>query len=149
MHSLAAHSSAEGPHHRAIALLLQRSKGAVGDVVPALWERLSLQLAALIGQEGVKALWGRALHLASARFAWLASAETTGADAPATREALRAALAAQTLDESRQAAVLLLSVFTGLLCTLIGQNLTTNILRTAWGDAFEHAVQEVSTWSTK
>ena len=35
---------------------------------------------------------------------------------------------------------------TDVLSTLIGQPLTTNILRAAWGDAYTEAAQEISAW---
>lgn len=148
MHSSPAPASTDGPHHQVIARLVGRSQGTVGQSSRQLWERLSLGLVALIGQEGFKALFERSLHLAGARFAWLNSAHTAGSEDDRL-QALESVLQSRNPEESMHAAVVLLSTFTGLLSTLIGQNLTTNILRAAWGEAFDAAVQEVSQWPTK
>lgn len=128
--------------------MVGRSPGALGDVTRQLWDPLAQQLVALIGQAGFTALFDRSLHLASASFPWLASTDASTDKLPRL-EALSSALLIRGPDDSIHAVVLLLSTFVELLCTLIGQNLTMNILRTAWGDAFEEAVQEVSQWSTK
>jgi hypothetical protein len=138
----------EGPHHRLIALLVGRSVGDIGDVAQTLWDSLSRQLVALIGQEGFHALYDRSLHLASARFAWLAPADAPTAAQPRL-EALACALRARAADEARKATIELLWTFTGLLSSLIGDNLTTNILRTAWGSAFDQAVQDIGPWAKK
>lgn len=128
--------------------MVDRSPGTLGDVTRQLWDQLSQRLVVLIGQDGFTALFDRSLHLASASFPWLASSDAS-TDKLSRLEALNGALHIRGPDDSKHAVVLLLSTFVDLLCTLIGQNLTMNILRTAWGDAFEEAVQEVSQWSTK
>lgn len=143
MHSPPANSSPDGQHHRVIAQLVGRSESPIGDVSGELWESLSQRLVVLIGQEGFKALFDRSLHLASASHPWLASPHATTAE-HSRLEALKFALQARDCDEATPAAVLLLYTFTELLFTLIGRDLTMNILRTAWGDAFEKAVQEFS-----
>lgn len=140
--------SADGPHHRLIAWLIDHREGEVSDVARQLWEHLAQQLVVLIGQEGFHALYDRSLHLASASFPWLTLADATAAQRPRL-EALACALHDRPTDEAQNATVEQLSTFTGLLNSLIGHKLTTNILRTAWGDAFEQAVQEVAAWAKK
>lgn len=131
-----------------IALLVGRGEGAVSEVAQKLWESLSEQLVALIGQDGFHALYDRSQHLASTSFPWLSQAQANGG--PRSRlEALSAALQGRAPDESQNAAVELLATFTGLLSSLIGHKLTTNILRAAWGDAFEKAVQDIAPWVKK
>ena len=138
-----ANSSPEGPYHQVIAVLVGRTPGTIDDVVHHLWGNLSQQLSALIGHEGCNALFDRSLHMTSAQFPWLTSHNAPfGERVPL--EVLKSALQPRDSDESARAVILLLSTFTGLLCMLIGQNLTTNILRTAWGDAFEEALREIS-----
>ncbi len=132
-------------HHQLVALILGRHPGAMGEVTIELWEPLSQHLTAIIGQEGFDALYDRSLHIAAESHAWLAHAGP-----PPGRQLrfdrLKSALIDQEIDEATKAAVLLLSTFTATLSTLIGGNLTDNILRAAWGDAFEQAAQEISQW---
>jgi hypothetical protein len=63
--------------------------------------------------------------------------------------ALKSLLQAGTPEQGTIAMVCLFTIFTDLLSGLIGQRLTTNILRAAWGDAYEEAAQEISLWPKK
>ncbi|MBS3997340.1 MAG: hypothetical protein KGZ67_08370, partial [Hydrogenophaga sp.] len=75
-------------------------------------------------------------------YPWLTGEPQAGAHARFAR--LRSGLLGRDSDEAGKATVLLLSTFIRVLVTLIGHPLTTNILRAAWGDAYEAAAQEVS-----
>lgn len=144
----------EGPavdasaHHQLITLIVSRQPEAVGDMATDLWERLFASLVSIIGNDGFDALYDRSLHLAGATFPWLLPAHLD----PKKHERfshLKFGLQGRDLQEAGLAMVLLLSTFTSVLSTLIGQELTRNILRSAWGDAFEKALQELSLWPTK
>ena len=98
-------------------------------------------LAPLIGQAGVDALTGRALHLAQREYPWLVD----------TREAEQAErLFAQVIAclEQQDPAVgiegagAVFALFTGLLVTFIGEPLTARLLRKAWPDAFSDGALE-------
>ena len=97
--------------------------------------------APLIGQAGIDALTGRALHLAQREYPWLVD----------TREAEQAErLFAQVIAclEQQDPAVgiegagAVFALFTGLLVTFIGEPLTARLLRKAWPDAFSDGAGE-------
>jgi len=100
---------------------------AVAEASLVIWRRIAAQLTPVIGVRGVDALFGRALHLASREFPWLAQpqADEPPADLMASgcgRLQVRDGTAA--LD----AAVALLGTFTDLLATLIGTTLCERLL---------------------
>ena len=144
----AASSMALSLHYDLMASMVVRRPDAIGDVAIELWEGLSKSLTVIIGIEGFEALYDRSLHLVAATFAWLDHDA-----APSTNlsrfACLKSGLEGRDFDESVKASALLLSTFTGVLSTLIGQQLTNNILRSAWGDAFEEAALEISQWPKK
>lgn len=100
---------------------------AVAEVSLVLWRRIAAQLAPVIGTRGVEALFGRALHLASREYPWLAQplADEPRADPMASgcgRLQVRDGTAAL------EAAMALLGTFTDLLATLIGTTLCERLL---------------------
>lgn len=117
--------------------LLARRPGAIGPVAALLWQQLARHLGAIIGDAGFWSLYARNLHLCSAELPWLAEAQAApGLPLPQALhfEALAQALAAQQPDLARQGAVLLLVRYLDLLASLIGEQLTIQILHAAWGD---------------
>ena len=105
------------------------------------YDELARVVAPLIGQGGVDALTGRALHLAQREYPWLVD----------TREAEQAErLFAQVIAclEQQDPAVgiegagAVFALFTGLLVTFIGEPLTARLLRKAWPDAFSDGALE-------
>jgi len=92
----------------------------------------------LIGQAGVEALTGRAIHLAQREYPWLAqSREPEQAPEPFAQVMLN--LERQDPAAATEAAAALLATFTGLLVSFIGEALTARLLRKAWPDAFSEA----------
>jgi len=94
--------------------------------------------APLIGQIGVDALTGRALHLARREYPWL-----VGTRAPEQAEGPFAqvivCLERQDPAVATEAAGAVFATFIGLLITFIGEPLTAGLLRQAWPDAFSDA----------
>ncbi len=123
--------------------MVDRRPGPVDTLATELWGTLAEKLVAIIGTEGFKALLDRSLHVASIPFPWLAL-PASGDDIPSRLEGLAAALRGQAANEAAQATTFLLSTFTGVLGTLIGQPLTTHLLRSAWGTAFEPDGQDTT-----
>ena len=100
------------------------------------YDDLARVSAPLIGQVGVDALAGRALHLARREYPWLVP----------TREPEQGPFAQVTLClEQQDPAVAIecvgavLATFIGLLITFIGEPLTAGLLRQAWPAAFSDA----------
>lgn len=111
-----------------------------------LWERLAVQLISVIGEGGFNSLYARALHLSKKTFPWLADCALPAPDADASQfDALKTCLGEREFAEASQASIRVLITFIDILTVLIGEHLTTSILRSAWGDdALEPAVKEIN-----
>jgi hypothetical protein len=112
---------------------------AVAAAARRAYDDLARVSAPLIGQVGVDALAGRALHLAQREYPWLVP----------TREPEQGPFAQVTLClEQQDPAVAIecvgavLATFIGLLITFIGEPLTAGLLRQAWPAAFSDASTE-------
>ena len=105
------------------------------------YDDLARVSAPLIGQVGVDALTGRALHLARREYPWLVQTrEPEQAEGPFTQVIL--SLERQDPAVATEAAGAVFATFTGLLVTFIGEPLTAGLLRKAWPDAFSDARTE-------
>jgi len=104
-------------------------KGA--DAAMMLWEQMATKLISIVGEGGFHSLYARSLHIAQARFPWLA-AETLPTQTDQRLVQLKKCFEAQTPEQASAANNLLLITFTDILASLIGEALTTSILRSAW-----------------
>ena len=105
------------------------------------YDDLARVSAPLIGQVGVDALTGRALHLAQREYPWLVPAREPEETGPFDQVIV--CLERQDPAVSLEAAGAVFTIFTGLLVTFIGEPLTAGLLRKAWPDAFsEMSTQE-------
>jgi hypothetical protein len=105
------------------------------------YDDLARVSAPLIGQVGVEALTGRALHLAQREYPWLVQTrEPEQAEQPFTQ--VIACLERQDPAVAIEAAGAVFATLTGLLVTFIGEPLTARLLRQAWPDAFSGAGTE-------
>ncbi len=106
------------------------------------YDDLARASAPLIGQVGVDALTGRALHLAQREYPWLVrTREPEQAEDPFAQ--VIACLERQ--DDpavATEAAGAVFATLTGLLVTFIGEPLTAGLLRKAWPEAFTDASAE-------
>ncbi len=137
-----------------VHLAVSRDAGAVLATSLYLWQCLARELSAIIGEGGFHSMYARSLHLSSTRFAFLPLANLGNTD-PAQQQPelpadeiapgikrdqagqfalLIAALATQPLQQASLASIDLLCTFIDLLALLIGEHLTSTILRSAWGD---------------
>ena len=112
-------------------LLLNSEKGA--DVVTHLWESMAVHLIAVVGEGGFNSLYARTLSLNKSAFPWLATSPLPAKNYQRFTE-LKMSLEGQMPAQAREANSLLLITFTDILASLIGEQLTTSILRSAWGD---------------
>lgn len=106
---------------------------AVADATVCTWMRAAAELALLIGQGGVRALYARSLHLTQAIYPWLSEAEEpVRTDAPFSD--LRVSLEGRESGDALEAGAAFLIVCTDLLSKLIGATLTTRLIDSAWAD---------------
>ncbi len=116
------------------------------DAAIKLWEQMATQLVALVGEDGFNSLYARSVFLSQSTFPCL----TANSLPPQTDHRLanlKTSLEGQTSDQVVEACSFLLITFTDILASLIGEQITARILRTAWGvDAFfdkhEHNVTD-------
>lgn len=122
--------------------VLQRPD-AVLDVTIELWERLAAGLISIIGEGGFDSLYARSIHLAGASFPWLVPGPPS-AQSGARFAQLKFCLESQDGREAGEASIALLITFIDILALLIGEPLTTSILRSVWGDgALDMAAKEL------
>jgi|SRR5688500_16998839 hypothetical protein len=117
-------------HGHGRALMSQRvSRGEAARVAEAAvrtWDEVSARLVPIIGEHGFNLLYKRSVHLTAATFPWLSAA-----DPPLDGELfadLKLKLERETPARAEAASRELLTTFTGLLNTLIGDGLATRLL---------------------
>ena len=100
-------------------------------VVECFFEPLRIELTSLISEEGFHSVLDRSLFLTARKFGWLgADQSSSGAS---SLYGLRTMLAQQSRSEATEASTALLLTFSDLVASLIGERLTIDILRSAWG----------------
>jgi hypothetical protein len=130
----------------ALKVLAQHTGPAAGAAAVAAaarraYDDLARVSAPLIGQVGVDALTGRALHLAQREYPWLVPVgEPEQAEGPFAQ--VIGCLERQDPAVATEAAGAVFATFTGLLITFIGEHLTAGLLRKAWPEAFSDASTE-------
>jgi hypothetical protein len=129
--------------HESIRTALAQRAGVLGadatvEATAATWRLMAAQLAPVIGARGLEALFGRALHMTSTTYPWLAVGDDrSGAGRlPGIAECF----ARQDPASAAEASYTLLLTFSELLTTLIGESLTTRLLAPVWATAQESAL---------
>jgi hypothetical protein len=130
----------------ALKVLAHRARSRAGEEPLAAAARRAyddlVQVSApLIGQAGVDALTGRALHLVQREYPWLVLAREA-AHADGSFAQVIVCLEGQDPAVATEAAGALFATFAGLLVTFIGEPLTARLLRKAWPEAFSAASTE-------
>ncbi|MDH6186241.1 hypothetical protein [Polaromonas sp. CG_23.6] len=105
----------------------------VANVTLHLWERLAPQLISIIGEGGFKPLYTRSLRLASSLHPWIAPDLTKSAIQERFTH-LQAVLSQQDAAVARLGSLALFTIFLDVLASLIGEELTTHLLHSAWND---------------
>jgi hypothetical protein len=133
-------TSTEQRHQLIARAVLRRPDDAPDAGVAAVsaqrWRQLARQLCPIIGDGGFMALYMRNLHVMRRQYSWLPQHEAlpTGAAFAALEQALQECDPAA----AASASTALLCTFIDTLILLIGELLTTSILREAWGDDVEN-----------
>lgn len=127
--------------HQLIKSLMVPPPERPADAAIAVWEQMATQIISIVGEDGFNALFARTLFLNQAAFPWLASS----LQAPRTEYRfadLQTSLEAQTPAQASEASSLLLITFTDVLASLIGEQLTTRILRLAWSNNISNKAEK-------
>lgn len=112
----------------------------VVSVAIGLWEQLSGQIVAIVGQGGFDSLYARSLFLSQSTFPWL-GASALAAQTGRGFADLKISFEGQTPAQAAAANSLLLFTFTDILAALIGEQLTSRILRSAWSSNAQNTVR--------
>ena len=120
------------------------SAEAVAAAARRAYDDLARMSAPLIGQVGVDALTGRALHLSQREYPCLRHTSIPE-QAEGPFDQVIACLERQDPAVATEAAAAVFATLTGLLVTFIGEPLTTRLLRQAWPDASSAANTEENT----
>lgn len=132
--------------HRMITAALTKEPVAIPEATLALWDSLAAELTQIIGDRGFQSLYARSVYLANKSFPWLTPvlpAQETGVRFGILKANLIAQCATDATQAGRASADLL-TTFIDILAVLIGEALTTGILRSAWGgDVMDIAEKEL------
>lgn len=126
--------------HQLILSHTQMHPQKSADVSVALWEQLSVELIAIIGESGFDSLYARSIYLIQTAYPWL-NATVLSPHAKHRFAGLHTRFAEQAPALVAEANKQLLITFTDILASLIGEDLTIQILGAAWG---QEATQEAS-----
>lgn len=133
----------DAQRHQIIRMAVLQRPEAMLDVTIGLWGRLAADLISIIGEGGFQSLYARSVHLTSVSFPWLALNHPSQ-PTDSRFAGLRTSLEGRDFTEASEASIALLTTFIDILTLLIGELLTTSILRSAWGDAaFDTAAKEL------
>lgn len=114
----------------------------VADAAITLWELMATQIISIVGEGGFNSLYARSVFHTQATFPWLAT-DLLPPHADHRFAELKMSLEGQSPAQASGANTLLLITFTDILASLIGEQLTSSILRSAWGnDAANRADKE-------
>lgn len=119
--------------HQLIESLTVPATENAADTAIVLWGLMTTQIIAIVGVGGFNSLYARSLFLTQPHYPWLPSSEAS-LTADQRFAALKNSLAGQPPALAIEANNRLLCTFTDILAALIGEALTSSILRSAWGD---------------
>lgn len=120
--------------HQLIESLIPPHTEPVAEVAKravAVWERTANEIIAIIGVGGFNSLFARSVFLSRPSFPYLAPSALPLQVDQCLAE-LKKSLENQTPADAIRANIQLLCTFTDILATLIGEELTSSILQSAW-----------------
>jgi hypothetical protein len=130
--------------HRIIKNIMATHTEKVADSAIYLWEQMAAKIISIIGESGFNSLYARSVTLTQSTFPWLASREMSFQTDDHRFAELRISFEKQASEQISEANCLILITFTDILASLIGEQLTASILRSAWGnDASNIAGKEI------
>jgi hypothetical protein len=99
-----------------------------------LWEQMATQIISIIGEGGFDSLYLRSVFVVQSTYPWLATVSLQSKIGQRFTD-LKISFEGQSFEQASAANSLLLITFTDILASLIGEQLTIRILRSAWGDS--------------
>ncbi|MEO8343507.1 MAG: hypothetical protein ABI536_06770 [Gallionella sp.] len=113
-------------------MALHSEKNAA-DAAINIWRLMASEIISIVGESGFNSLYARSLFIARPEFPWLAeAAHAVHADSRFTE--LKNSFENKTPAQITKANLQLLIVFTDIVASVIGEQLTMSILRSAWGN---------------
>ncbi|MDO9102290.1 MAG: hypothetical protein Q8K74_08205 [Candidatus Nitrotoga sp.] len=103
------------------------------DSALKLWEQMATEIISIVGESGFNSLYSRSIFITQRTFPWV-GANSKSRIFDQRFDGLKMDFEEQTVAQVREANCLLLITFTDILASLIGEQLTTTILSSAWGD---------------
>jgi hypothetical protein len=127
--------------HQMIKSLMAKHTEKVADAAILIWEQMANEIISIVGEGGFNSLLARSVFLTQSTHPWLGASSSGNTDNSFSSSAqtghrfaaLKVSFEGQTLAQASEANSLLLLNFTDILASLIGEQLTISILRTAWG----------------
>jgi len=119
--------------HQTVQLAIAQRPDAMVNTSIDLWERLASTLVLTIGEVGFQSLFSHSVHTTGRFFPWMMPGHAFHA-AESDFVGLRTCLEGHGITESSAASASLLNAFIDTLILLLGEHLTTSILRSAWGN---------------
>lgn len=106
-----------------------------GEITASLWscQTFANHLVSIVGEKGFLVLYVRSLHQLQASYPLLPHADTEPSFSSWFSD-LEIALSGQETNKANDAIFQLLMTLTNILASLIGEDLTVDICRTAWSD---------------
>jgi len=123
----------ENPRRQLIEMALTQHPETVVQTTVRLWEQLAPELISIIGESGFRPLYVRSIRLTCKQHPWMAQ----DAAQPAAKERftnLQDCLQRKDPMQAIQASMALLTIFLDVLASLIGEELTTHLLQSAWSN---------------
>ena len=119
--------------HQIIKNLIEQTSEEPANILINLWKKMATQIISIIGEGGFNSLYVRSVFLAQSKLPWILDG-LPPTETDYLFNALKLSIEGQVPAIAREASCLLLITFTDILATLIGEQLTVSILRSAWGD---------------
>ena len=113
--------------------MAQPTEEEVADTAIVLWEQIATQIISIIGEGGFDSLYLRSVSLTQSTYPWLAAVLPQSKTDQRFKD-LQISFEGQTPEQAKAANSLLLINFTDILASLIGEQLTIRLLRSAWGE---------------
>lgn len=123
----------ENSRRQLIASALTQHPDTVAQTTIRLWRQLAPELISIIGEGGFQPLYARSIRLACRHYPWMAHDPVKPAGQDSFSE-LQACLQGQDRAQARLASLALFTIFLDVLASLIGEELTSHLLHSAWSN---------------